>query len=277
MKRVFHFVLGLLLLLATSCDIADEPFTRINGNDDDGNEPTEVVQKVLLEKFTGHKCVNCPDGTVIANQIHGLYGSKFITIAYHAGFFARPSLDNSFPVDYRTSEGDELNIYFKLSSYPSGLVNRQLHNNKLLLNKDEWAAASAIQVSNQPKLELQINTNYNDTYKALSVAVTAKALTTLEPLKLCVFVTESGFISPQVAPGGTIENYVHNHVFRASLNGTWGQNLFSQEAIANQVRTISVLTILNSEWNAQNLSIVCFAYSDVTGEIVQVEEAKVVE
>jgi hypothetical protein len=275
MKKVFHFVLGLLLLLAASCDIVDEPYTRIIGNDDDDNEPTEVVQKVLLEEFTGHQCPNCPAGAQVANQLHEIYPEKFIVIAYHAGWFARTN--TSFPVDYRTTEGTALDVYFKPGSYPSGVVNRKPYNNTIILDRSIWAPATAAQMSNEPKLQLQILTNYNETYRALSVAVTAKALTTLDPLKLCIFVTESGLVSPQVASGGTIDNYVHNHVFRASLNGTWGQNLFSQEAIANQVRTISVLTILNSSWNAQNLSIVCFAYSDVTGEIIQVEEAKVIE
>lgn len=271
MKRVFLPLLSLMLIVL-SCDIIEGPYLEVI--DDNGNTD-EVNQKVLLEKFTGHQCVNCPDGTIIANQIHELYGSKFITIAYHAGFFARTSA--SFPIDYRTTEGTALNSHFGVTLYPTGVVNRKMHNGSVKLDKSIWASASAEAIEVAPKLSLVISKNYDAVSRTLNVTVNAKAVTELDALKLCVFVTESGLVSPQVASGGTIAEYQHNHVFRTSLNGTWGQDLFSQGAIASQTQTVSVSGVLNSAWNAQNMSIVSFAYSNVTGEVIQVEEAKVIE
>lgn len=271
MKRVFLSLLSLMFFVS-SCDIIEGPY--IEEIEDNGNTDV-VVQKVLLEKFTGHQCVNCPDGTIIADQIHSLYGSKFITIAYHAGFFARTN--TSFPVDYRTTEGTTLNTFFSVSSYPTGIINRKSYSNNILLEKSNWASATAEAIEVAPKLGIVITKNYDAISHTLNVTVTAKAVTNLDALKLCVFITENGLVSPQVASGGTIAEYVHNHVFRTSLNGTWGQDLFAQNAIASQTQTVSVSGVLNSTWVAENMSIVCFAYSEASGEIIQVEEAKVIE
>jgi hypothetical protein len=45
----------------------------------------------------------------------------------------------------------------------------------------------------------------------------------------------------------------------------------------NQIQTITAVGSLSPNWNINHLSIVCFAYSQETGEIVQVEEEKIIE
>ncbi len=279
MKKILMLLFA-LLLIGQSCEIAEMPYVEKPTSNGNGNGE-EVVKKVLLEDFTGHQCPNCPAGTLIANQLHDMYGSRFITIAYHAGFFARTS--PSFPIDYTTSEGNELRNFFNPTSYPSGLVNRRIFSGSPLLDRSFWASATANILQESAIIELKITKLFSNESRKLMVAVEAKSLIEQSPLKLCIFLTESGLISSQKTsndpnyPSGTITNYEHKHVFRSSLNGAWGQNLFHFGATANETQTIVVVGDIDANWVTENMNIVCFAYSEATGEIIQVEEAKVIE
>lgn len=277
MNRSIILITSVFLAL-NSCDIIEGPYIQSNGNNG-GNG--DVLKKVLLEEFTGHQCPNCPAGAAIASQIKTLYSNRFVVIAYHAGFFARTSAD--FPIDYRTAVGAELNGHFGVLAYPSGMINRKQYDGSTVLDKSNWAAAAASAIGTDPQMGLTVNRQYNEATRLLSVTTTAKALTGLAPLKLCVFVTESGLISPQKTsndpnyPSGTIPSYEHKHVFRASLNGTWGQDLFAAGAIANQSQILTAVGTLSTNWNASNMEIVVFAYSATSGEVIQVETIKVMD
>ncbi len=272
-----RYKLSVLLIcfftIIISCDIVEEPYTNAIIQPPDTGE---VLQKVLLEEFTGHQCPNCPAGAQIAAQLSELYGDQFIIIAYHAGFFANTNA--SFPINYKTPTGEELKNHFGVISYPSGLVNRK---NNDVLGTTEWATIAADYISQEPTLKIQINRDYNTSTRELCVTVTATAIATLESMNVCVFLTESGLISPQKTkddpdyPDGVIPDYEHMHVFRATMNGTWGTNIFAEGAVCDDIETISVNCILNSEWNVSNMDIVCFAYSIETGEVIQVEEVRI--
>ena len=264
MKHISAIIL-LFALFISSCDIIDEPYMNEPTN---GGETGETVQKVLLEEFTGHQCPNCPNGAVTAEQLHQAYGNKFIVIAYHAGFFARTNTD--FPMDFRTTEGTELNSHFNVEGYPAGVINRTEYNSNLVTSNTAWPSATSGIMDIEPRLKLVINHTY--TSGNLSVTVKAKALSEIDPLRICVFITEDGLISPQETPSGTVEDYVHNHVFRMSLNGTWGTETFTERATVDQEESITVQGAINPDWNSSNLNIICFAYNTESGEIIQVEE-----
>lgn len=264
---VFSIFLGIALVFF-GCDIIEEPYINSNIQPPD---PEETVQKVLLEEFTGHQCPNCPAGAQIAKQLQTLYGDRFVIIAYHAGWFARTL--SGFTTDYRTTIGTELDKIYNEEFYPAGLINRE--GNKL--DRSLWATAAAEIISREAKLSIQFSKEFNTTSRNLSVTVNLKAIETLNEVKVCVFLTESGLVSPQKTsgdpeyPDGTIPNYVHNNVFRASLNGTWGSSLFEGGAAIGETQSITVSGVLNSNWNENNMQIVCFAYDVETGQIIQVE------
>lgn len=272
----FLYLLGFILLF--SCDIIEEPYmNNVNHNVDTG----EVVQKVLLEEFTGHQCPNCPGGAEVASQLHGIYGDRFIVIAYHAGWFARTS--NEFPIDYRTSTGEELNDQFGVLAYPSGLVNRTSVDGNILLNPADWGTVTSSILENEPKLKLTISKSFNQETREVSVNLTATSLQEVNEMKVCVFLTEDNLHSPQKTqvseeyPDGVIENYSHNHVFRTSLNGTWGTTIFSGGSVEGESQSVAVNGVIQNQWILENLSIVCFAYDVVDGNVIQVEKIKLIE
>lgn len=273
--RVKILILLIFSVIITACDVIEEPYTKPVDNNGNGEE---VLQKVLLEEFTGHQCPNCPAAAKEASDLHDYYGDRFIIIAYHAGWFARTTAD--FPTDYRTAIGEEFNSFFQVTSYPKGMINRKLYNSSLLLNPLDWGSAIESIVYNEPRVRLDITKTYIPTNRFLTVNATVKSLTDVNPLNVSVFVTESNLVSPQKVsgdsnyPDGLIPEYVHNHVFRGSLNGAWGSSAFSQGVGANRTETITVSGTLNESWIPENIEIVCFAYDASTGEVIQVEKIK---
>src|SRR5512139_3840780 len=140
MKRIIIYIFSLLMAVLCSCDVIEPPYLESQEN-----LAVDSVQKVLLELFTGHQCSNCPAAETTIGQLKKIYGEKLNIIAYHTGFYAMTS--EKFPVDFRTMEGNELETFFKIQFYPSGMVNRIMNKQSYLLNPVEWATAVADQLS----------------------------------------------------------------------------------------------------------------------------------
>jgi hypothetical protein len=67
-----------------------------------------------------------------------------------------------------------------------------------------------------------------------------------------------GFLKQQMADGSMNRDYVHQHVLRAAVNGSWGSDL-SLTANEQQHETYSIAVADN--WQASALSFVVFAYN----------------
>lgn len=275
MKKKLHLLVALFIIYTVACDIVEGPYIETGGNNN-GNS----VQKVLLEEFTGHQCPNCPGGAAIAKQLHDFYGNKLVIIAYHAGFFARTT--TSYPVDYRTAEGNELNTFYSIEYNPVGMINRKSVSSSKLINPVDWGAVVADAITKTPPVSIQIQTSFIDNSRLLSTSIKITALKNLsEGYGVCVYVAEDSLISKQSItsdvnyPDGYIPDYNHMHVFRTSLNGTWGVNVFENGTQSGQAETLLYSHVLNDGRNPDNCHLVVFAYSNDNGEVQQVESKKV--
>ncbi len=279
-KRIVTFSITTILLCLNACDIVEEPYIN---SPNDNNDSNEVIQKVLLEEFTGHQCPNCPEGSALAKQLKNLYDDSFIIIAYHAGWFAKTS--SNFTTDFTTPVGDQLYETFGIQSNPSGLINRRddlTDGTDLVLGSTQWSSAAAAAIEEEPKLKLSISHTYNSSNKSLSVTVNATTLAETNPLLISVFITEDGIISPQKTTSddpnanedGVISDYVHSNVFRTSLNGAWGTKIFKDGADVNQTASVTENGTIDNNWVESNIKIVCFAYEEESGSIIQAEYVK---
>ena len=91
--------------------------------------------------------------------------------------------------------------------------------------------------------------------------------------KLQLWVVEDGIVASQIDHGSLKKEYVQNHVFRAAVNGTWGEDVTLKPQI-NQTKTASIA--IKDNWNAANLHIVAFVYNDKDG-VLQAQKAEVVK
>jgi hypothetical protein len=85
--------------------------------------------------------------------------------------------------------------------------------------------------------------------------------------KLQVWVVEDSIVATQTRhdpidnDNVTIndQNYVHNHVLRTAVNGTWGDDFTIGEG---ERKTQTMTQTLDASWNVANLSVVAFVYND---------------
>ena len=279
-------ILASFFLFLHACDEIEKPYARENGGGDDnsnggGDDDGKIVRKVFLEDFTGHRCVNCPKAHKIVDELKDEYGDSIITIAIHAGTYATPESEGHFTADYRSQVGGELQSAFGVQFFPAGLINRQ--DEGTLFNSTAWKSEILSQIGQEAIVAIDIMPEFDDGDGTLDTDVTVSFTEGYDgAVNLCVFITENGLISPQennvddVGPTPTIEDYEHNHVLRASINGTWGEPVTSEGVMADMLyeHTFSDYQI-SEDWNPGNLDLVAFVYDQTTMEVLQVEKAAV--
>ena len=188
---------------------------------------TDVTKKnVLMEDFTGIHCTYCPDGHKIAARMHRNHPEQVYVLAIHAGNYATPGRDEP---DFRTKEGTEVNDGFGVTGYPAGIVNRTLYSESksgLVINRSLWPLAAKEQMVQDAGVNLAATAQYDGNTKKLTVHVEGyytKVEKAWTP-RLTVVLARDHIQGPQT--GGQLgEDYIHNHVVRAYLNGTWGEEL----------------------------------------------------
>ncbi len=233
-------------------------------------------QKVLIEDFTGHKCGNCPKGHRALKSIIASNGEQVIGMAIHAGFFANPYPGTPFSADFRTRVGTLIADYYGLVSPPKGLINRTGEDNKKLKPVAEWETVVADLLQQSPKVGIALKANVSG--NTISAKVSVKAFETVaEKCNVQLFVIENHIEAPQTDYSqnpSEVEEYDHEHMLRASMNGDWGELLnegsFEQDQIISKAYSLHK----KADWNAENLAVIAIVFDENTKEILQVEEAK---
>ena len=225
-------------------------------------KPEPAQRVVLLEDFTGQKCVNCPFGSEIIEQLQEAYGDNLVAVGIHSGKLGFKGNANN--VGLATDLGDEYYNHWNLEYQPVGLINR--HG---AVNYTDWAKAVKEELAKPSAIDLKTSAVLKDGSIDIAVEVTGKGGTVNG--KLQVWVLEDGITAMQLMPdGSTNRDYVHNHVLRTAVNGTWGEDFaISEGATKKQTFTQAV----DAKWNTTNLSIVAFVYND--NGVEQATKAKV--
>jgi hypothetical protein len=262
----------------SSCDVIEPPYTTNNGQD---TTSQQVVQKVYVEYFTGHRCVNCPTEAAQLKHLKSIYGDKLIFISVHAGAFAAPSSPN-YEVDYRTTTGNELDSYFNVTaiSTPNSLINRKEYEGNVVLAPAAWAGAIAAELLRIPEAAIYLNPTLSGNNIIIEGGI--KPLVQIDgTFMVSAYIVEDSILSfqknnnPEIGTTPDISDYYHRYMLRASMNGTFGDTLFSTVALPSDSFTVSYSTPADPSWNTSKLYVVCFVYNKETDEVLQVEMKKV--
>lgn len=241
----------------TACDSIDEDERYVLG------DAVVAKRNVLIEDFTGQFCVNCPNAHEVIEALKaGENGESIIAVSIHAGLMAL-----SAPVGLKTPEGDEYANRWNITAYPSGVINR----NPTVMKHNEWGAAVRTELGKDASLDIDLSATLSMDGTSVSINRNLKPLKDIEG-KLQLWITESNIETLQQMPNNSINmNYIHNHVFRGCVNGTWGENV-SLSAKVNDSKQHNIS--IDKSWNAENLSVVAFVYNDKEG-VLQVVETPV--
>ena len=217
---------------------------------------------VLLEDFTGQRCVNCPTATDIIGQLLKQVGdSALIPVAIHCGPLGFAG--NATTIGLATDTGDEYYKHWKLEFQPVGLVDRRGPMNYTI-----WTMEAMADMSQNATVDLKVTATRQD--NTISIDTKATGINNVSG-KLQLWVLEDNITALQMMPDGKPNaNYVHNHVFRKAVNGTWGEDISLAEG---ETKTVSARQDIDATWNPAQLSIVAFVYND--SGVQQAAKAKV--
>lgn len=282
MKKIIIALFAVLPLMFLSCDNfkEDEYLIDLQGETTDSTPITKTqdYQAVLLEDYTGWKCVNCPAAAALINDLTTKYGEKLVAMSVHAGSFAKPGASNH-NVDFRTSYGDTWNTEFGISAYPSGLINRVINNGtSRVFQKDDWdneigtllsSSTHYLNISLGAKTEEQqgrfiISTKF-DFVKDVSF-----------PTLVSVVIVEDSIIGVQLNSNSTygatpeIDDYVFRHVLRT--NGRIDLSLKSGNVSSGETISKNYYINIDSSWKKQHCKAIVFVTNANTKEVIQVNE-----
>jgi len=213
-------------------------------------EPAAVNRAVLIEDFTGQKCVNCPNAATAIHEMQEVYGEdKVIAVAIHSGPFG---LASGLMTELGTTYWNQW--FSDTQGQPVVKINRGEGND----NISSWAGIVATELTKQTDVELVLVTDWKKDTRELTIDVSALGKVGVNE-KLQLWLVEDGIVAAQKLPDGTTDKkYVHNHVLREAINGDWGESITYGESAVSKQYTIT----LSDKYDAENCSVVAFTYGD---------------
>lgn len=251
-KLIYNVSLCAVGVMFTACsDIAeDERFIYV--------EPAEVAKRVLIEDFTGQRCVNCVNGAATIEQIMETYGEEnVIAVGLYGGVYGSEPLGGPpYPLTIEESEWYYAHWGIEGSPQPMAMIDR----GAIISNIPDWPAAVRDRIQMQAPVLLEASCNYDAASRQVEITVDADGVSAISG-QLQVWLTEDSIVSKQSIPGQREmdEDYVHNHVFRATVNAPMGDAVTI--GVGERVTRTFTYT-LKEDWVADNMSVVTFIYDD---------------
>lgn len=214
----------------------------------------EAQKNILIEDFTGQTCKNCPLAAEAIHYLQEMYGeSHIIAVAIHGGFMAIPA-----PAGLATTLGEEYVSHWGVEAFPNGLVDRTGN----LQDYPTWSAKAIERLQIPSQLDLTVENTYEEASKTVNIQVATSSNTDISA-KLQIWLVENNIERMQLMPDGSRNpNYIHNHVFRATVNGAWGEDIQladgDESAISHEYK-------LEESWKPENMAVVAFVYNDKDG------------
>ncbi len=237
--------------------------------------PTLGDRKVLVEEFTGVRCVNCPAGASELDNLRGIYGDRLVVVSIHTGDFSTPYSDSKF--DFRTPEGTALekNLGAPLG-YPTAVINRKKFTGQtgLQVGRSLWAGLIASETKEAAAVSLSVEKTYNATTRQFQMTIKAVE-NTKDALKNTVFsamITEDNILDAQETPSGKKADYKHRHIFRGFAADDVAINLTNSASI-----NYTFNGVLKPNWLLENCAVVLVLNQKNGGvkDVLQVLEVKI--
>lgn len=220
-------------------------------------------RNVLIEEFTGVRCVNCPAGSEAIEDLLEIHGENLIVVSIHAGFFSPPYDESKF--DFRTPEGNQLiNFIGSPIGYPSAAINRKLFDGEfdLQLSRNSWPGYVNQELEEAPTFLIHIQNDYNDVDRGLQAQVSVflpEGMTFNDDVNLTVLITEQEKADVQLTPDGIDAAYKHKHIFRTTLTNATG-NPITNDIQTEQFSCNSFTITLDEGWEAEQCEVIAFVH-----------------
>ncbi len=308
MNRInLFFAIAIFSGFFASCDYVEFPYPEQTAQPASCDtavfvSDTNTQRNVLLEDFTGHRCPNCPFAAYTALNYKNTLasqGKNLIVVAIHTTDLAEPLTSGTeFLTEFRTEAGDNFGTltnsyseYFGgatgFSYVPIGLVDRTVYNTSNLVDVGDWTAAVDDRFLAPIGANIQMSVNYDQAFDKACLYVETEFLQNLSgDYNLVIYIVEDSIVDWQInGPAGdpnyplntNVENYIHRHVLRGTVSGTWGTQIAVGGVSIGETNITGFNVDLNPDWDPNHISFVAYVYDDATKEILQTIEHELVE
>lgn len=260
-----HILAGAALaafcLLGAGCDNVDQKDRFID-------YPLPEASRVeLIMEFTGQRCSNCPDGAKVIHQLQEAFPDGVAAVCLHP-----------IGVEYTRPDGPDLGLRSELAtevykefappSFPFAVFDGQVTDQSRTYL--QWSKAATDFLSVPTPVVLEAEAAY-DSERNITVEANFKFVRGeySYPLNIAVWLMENGIVGRQISSTGTVRDYVHNHVARTSLNGTWGVPIGSSFAFEQEMDYSVSLAGADAKWKLENCQAVVFLVDPVSKNVVQ--------
>lgn len=204
-------VLLLLLMFAS--------FVALKAQDFVTKEVTK--RNVLIEDFTGRKCVNCPKGHIVAKEIVDAYPGRVFPINLHGGYYSSKDYPN-----LNTQVCDTIGTAFSPNFFPSALINR---HSSTPSSTDSWRSEVDAQIQQTAECNVagQVAINPVTRIATVTVEVYYTSNSSSNTNYLNVIMIQDSIIGSQTGAASNPEqmvgeDYCHMHVLRDNVTPIWG-------------------------------------------------------
>lgn len=251
-------------MLVAGCDNVDENNRLID-------YPLPEAGKVeLIMEFTGQRCSNCPDGARVIHDLQEAYPDNIVAICLHP---SGPDLEYTKPLGpdkgLRSELATELYHYYNPPSFPFALFDgMEVPQSRFFL---QWSNPALNLVNAETPVVIESEASYDEN-RNITVNATCDFVrgSYPGPLNIAVWIMENGITARQLSQSaGEIRDYVHNHVARASLNGTWGESVGASFAFEQKLDYSVSLENADIKWVLDNCQVVVFLVDPASKNVIQ--------
>lgn len=268
MKNFQYLLFFFLAFSLSSCDENMPEIPCITCRTDVNNVDPDA-KKVLVEKFTGVKCTNCPQASDLVEDLMAIYPGQVLEVSIHSGFFAKPYTESQY--DFRTDDGNGLEQFLGAPvGYPSGTINRFPFETAGVIQIGEynkWSGMVATELDKEPIINVKVENGLNTSGNTITSTVELTPVEDIDDntnLYITVFVTESNITDYQLDGSFKNPNYVHKHVLREIVTDIGG-NLIDRELLRGETVELTFTTNLSSDWNPDEIEILAAVHFNEPG------------
>lgn len=261
MKHIHYYIISALAALAfTGCADEIKPEDRLIYV-----EPAKASRAVLLEDYTGQRCVNCPYGMDVIESLTEQYGdTSVIAVSIHSGEFGFAGNDRL--IGFMTDTGNEYYKHYGIENQPQAVIDRKLVGGKYCINREQWPNIVRTELEQNASINMALETAYDASTRTLDIRTLMTGNEGTTNGKLQLWLTEDSIVALQITPNDGVKytkeydyNYNHMHVFRTAVNGTWGEDV---SVLRGDTISTHHTIQLDEKWVPAHTAVVAFVYND---------------
>lgn len=282
MKKHLLFLFPIILAFI-SCDKIQEQdyliFAGASGEWFDGQGVQDHSQRVVIEKYTGVRCVNCPTADQTIHNTQSLYGDKLLAIAIHDSSFSfgRPIAPSP---DLRTPDGNAWSNFFGVATtgeYPKAIINRSINGTSWDLFDPKNSFNDRVDAVLSQPTQVAVALQAAKQGDAVQIQVDLQFLQTVNPdITVTLILIEDSIIATQRQPDGSDDpNYIHNHVLRDVITDLWGADIVCEGESGEKRMAKFQYSQYQPEWNLNNCHILAYISDKASKQILNAAQCPI--